>query len=57
MQTIKVNIEKTANGYEFTNGNTSVASKPIYSLISSCGDRMEISAEDFNNRLNAILNA
>lgn len=26
MQTIKVNIEKTANGYEFTNGNTSVAS-------------------------------
>lgn len=33
------------------------ASKPIYSLISSCGDRKEISVEDFNNRLNAILNA
>lgn len=26
MQTIKVNIEQTANGYEFTNGNISVAS-------------------------------
>lgn len=26
MQTIKINIEPTANGYEFTNGNTTVAS-------------------------------
>lgn len=26
MQTIKVNIEQTANGYEFCNGNTAVAS-------------------------------
>lgn len=26
MQTIKVNIEPTANGYEFTNGNITVAS-------------------------------
>lgn len=26
MQTIKINIEQTANGYEFTNGNISVAS-------------------------------
>lgn len=26
MQTIKVNIEQTANGYDFTNGNISVAS-------------------------------
>lgn len=26
MQTIKVNIEQTATGYEFTNGNTTVAS-------------------------------
>lgn len=26
MQTIKINIEQTANGYEFTNGNTTVAS-------------------------------
>lgn len=25
MQTIKVNIEQTANGYEFTNGNIAVA--------------------------------
>ena len=33
------------------------ASKPIYSLISSCGDRIEISVEEFNNRLKAILSA
>lgn len=26
MQTIKVNIEQTATGYEFTNGNISIAS-------------------------------
>lgn len=26
MQTIKINIEQTANGYEFTNGNIAVAS-------------------------------
>lgn len=26
MQTIKIHIEQTANGYEFTNGNTTVAS-------------------------------
>lgn len=32
-------------------------SKPSYSRISSCGDRIEISAEDFTNRLGAILNA
>ena len=25
MQTIKINIEQTANGYEFCNGNTAVA--------------------------------
>lgn len=30
---------------------------PIYSLISSCGDRIEISADDFRSRLDAILNA
>lgn len=31
-------------------------SDPAFSRISSCGDRIEISVEDFRNRLKAILN-
>lgn len=31
-------------------------STPKYSRISSCGDRIEISTDDFKKRLNAILN-
>ena len=30
MQTIKINIEKTAKGYEFCNGSTAVASVKEY---------------------------
>lgn len=31
-------------------------SKPMYSRISSCGDRIEISESEFKDRLAAILN-
>lgn len=45
MQTIKINIEQTANGYEFTNGNAAVA---------SLRDLMEAMKDDDRNMWRAI---
>lgn len=67
MQTIKINIEQTATGYEYTNGNTTVASireykRGAFNLIAACKpfgavDSLTMAFEVLGDKIEALFGA
>lgn len=67
MQTIKINIEQTANGYDFTNGNISVASireykRGTFNLMAACKpfgsvDSLAMAFEVLGDKIEALFGA
>ena len=67
MQTIKINIEQTANGYEFCNGNVSVASirqykHGVFSLMAAhkpfgSVDSLAMAFEVLGNKIESLFSA
>lgn len=67
MQTIKINIEQTANGYEFTNGNAAVASireykRGVFNLMAANApfgsvDSLAMAFEVLGDKIEALFGA